>query len=75
MNKRIDFKKTLFELSKEDLGIIEIMKELGFEDISKPGMLNMAGRIMTIPKGARMKGIDLELIKSTFEAKGYEIIE
>jgi hypothetical protein len=30
---------------------------------------------MTIPKGAAMKNISLDYIKSTFENKGYNVIE
>ena len=32
-----------------------ILAEIGFVDILKPGMLNTAGRFMTIPKGAAMR--------------------
>jgi hypothetical protein len=38
-------------------------------------MLKTAGRFMTVPKGARMKGIPLEKIKEAFERKGFEVIE
>lgn len=75
MTKTIDFNRTIFELSKEDPEIIVIMEELGFEDIGKPGMLNTAGRVMTIYKGARMRNLNIDLIKRVFQDKGYEIIE
>jgi len=51
------------------------MKELGFKSITNPAMLNTAGRYMTIPKGAAMKGIDLEKIREAFRQKGYEVVE
>ncbi|MNP63257.1 hypothetical protein D3C76_1586340 [compost metagenome] len=54
---------------------MDVMVELGFEQIAKPGMLQSAGRFMTIPKGARLKKIGLDTIKSAFQARGYEIIE
>lgn len=75
MIKILDLNKTIFDISQDDPEVLEIMKELGFEDISKPGMINTAGRIMTISKGARMKKIDIEHIKKIFKIKGYEIIE
>jgi hypothetical protein len=75
MEKKIDLKKTVYDLVKDDAEIGEIMKELGFTDIVKPGMLNTAGRFMTIPKGALMKKIDIETIKQKFKEKGYEIVE
>jgi hypothetical protein len=75
MKKILDLNKTIFDISQDNPDILEIMKEIGFEDISKPGMINTAGRIMTIYKGARMKKIDIEHIKKIFKNKGYEIIE
>ncbi len=75
MNKTIDLSKTVYELCKEDLGIIEVMKVLGFDHIINPAMLSTAGRFMTIPKGAEMKGIPLEKIKDEFLRRGYQIKE
>jgi hypothetical protein len=51
------------------------MKEIGFEQITKPGMLQTAGRVITIAKGARMRGIGLHKIKQTFEKHGYSVKE
>lgn len=73
MSKTIDLSKTVYELCTEDPSIIEIMKELGFEQITKQGMLQSVGRMMTIPKGARMRKIDLSLIIETFENHGYSV--
>lgn len=75
MGKQIVLSKTVYELCRENPEIIDIMKELGFTSITSPAMLNTAGRYMTIPKGAAMKGIDLEKIKEAFRQKGYEVIE
>ncbi|NLU35418.1 MAG: DUF1858 domain-containing protein [Clostridiales bacterium] len=75
MDKKIDLKKTVFELSQLHPEFLETMKELGFHDITNPAMLKTAGRFMTVPKGARMKGIPLEKIKEAFERKGFEVIE
>ncbi len=71
--KIIDFNKTVFELCREDPEIIDILAEIGFVDILKPGMLNTAGRFMTIPKGAAMKKIDIEVIKNAFIKRSYDI--
>lgn len=75
MNKVIDFSKTLYEIYSKNPEIIDILYELGFHDITKPGMINTAGRFMTIPKGAAMKKISLEDIKKKIEDKGYTIQE
>ena len=71
MAKEIDFRKTVYELTRENPEILDIMKELGFANIADKGMLNTAGRFMTIPKGAAMKGISMEKIKQVFESRGY----
>lgn len=71
----IDFRKTVYELTREYPEIVGIMKELGFESIASEGMLNTAGKFMTIPKGAAMKGISMDKIEKLFEERGYTIIK
>ncbi|TDT63356.1 DUF1858 domain-containing protein [Fonticella tunisiensis] len=73
--KVLNLKLTVYENVKNNPEAAEILKDLGFVDIVKPGMLNTAGRFMTIPKGAAMKKISLDTIKKTFIEKGYEVIE
>ena len=75
VGKSIDFSKTVYELWRESPEIIDIMKDLGFESTTSQIMLNTAGRVMTIPKGAIMKGIELKKIKDEFTKKGYNIKE
>jgi len=73
--KVINLNKTVYELCNNNSEIPNILKELGFKDITNPGMLNTAGRFMTIPKGAAMKKIPIETIKESFINHGYEIKE
>ncbi|CCJ33218.1 MULTISPECIES: DUF1858 domain-containing protein [Caloramator] len=73
--KRIDFKRNLKDLVEEYPEIVGIMQRLGFTEIVKPGMLNTVGRVMTIPKGAMLRGFDIEKIKNEFIKNGFEIIE
>ncbi|MNJ74777.1 hypothetical protein D3C77_717650 [compost metagenome] len=75
MSKVIDLSKTVYELCSADPEIIDIMVGLGFEQLAKPGMLQSAGRFMTIPQGARLRKVDMESIKAAFRANGYEIEE
>ncbi|MGI5851385.1 MAG: DUF1858 domain-containing protein [Clostridiales bacterium] len=74
MKKQIDISRSVYEICTENPDIIEIMKDLGFDSIANPGMLNTAGRFMTIAKGAAMKKIPMDRIKEKFEEAGYEII-
>ncbi|MGI6733465.1 MAG: DUF1858 domain-containing protein [Anaerovoracaceae bacterium] len=74
MEKIIDFSKSVNDICKEYPEVIDIMRELGFESLS-PAMLATAGRFMTIPKGAQMKKLDLEMIKEEFRRRGFEVKE
>lgn len=73
MNKIIDLDTSIKQLSEEYPEVIEIMKELGFERITNPMMLNTAGRVMTLRKGSVMQNIPLEKIRETFIAHGFTI--
>lgn len=75
MNKVFDMNQTVYELCSSHPEAVEIMLELGFKGIAEPGMLQTAGRLMTLSKGAKLKKIDPELIKSKFRASGYDIKE
>lgn len=71
MDKIIDRKRPVYELVTEYPEIKDILFELGFEDIVKPGMLQTAGRFMTISKGATMKKIDIAGVEEAFREKGF----
>jgi hypothetical protein len=71
----IDVNGSVYELCRKYPGIREAMTESGFTDILKPGMLETAGRFMTIPKGAALKNIDPENVKKIFLRHGYIIKE
>lgn len=75
MNNTINLNHTVYELCSKHPEMTEVMKELGFVDIVKPGMLQTAGRFMTLPKGAAMRGIDLSDIITRLQEKGYHVIE
>ncbi|MDF2952562.1 MAG: hypothetical protein K0S18_2145 [Anaerocolumna sp.] len=75
MSKVIDINKSVYELCKEFPEIAPILSEMGFTDITKPGMLNTAGRFMTLSKGAMMKKIDLDSVKQKLQENGFEILE
>jgi hypothetical protein len=74
-DKILDLGKSVYELCSTAPETAEILADLGFTDITKPGMLQTAGRFMTIPKGAAMKKINLDTIKKVFEDKGFTIKE
>ena len=75
MNKTLRLDEPVFELVNRHPEAQDIMVELGFRDITKPGMLQTAGRFMTLSKGMKLKRIELESVRLAFERRGFEIIE
>ncbi|WP_078547812.1 DUF1858 domain-containing protein [Litchfieldia alkalitelluris] len=75
MNKIIDLNKTLLEICNQYPEIIPIMQEIDFDKITNQGMLQTAGRVMTIPKGCRFRGISIDSVKVTLEEKGFTLLE
>ena len=73
-NKTIDLNLSVFQLCSQYPELLDIMQQLGFTDIVKPGMLQTAGRFMTIPKGAALKGIDQETVKATLREHGFDVL-
>ena len=69
---KLDLTKTVYELCTEHPDLVDVLVELGFSDITKPGMLQSAGRFMTIPKGAMLRKRDLEELRAAFAERGYD---
>ena len=69
---RLDLSKSVYDLCTEHPGLVDVLVELGFTDIAKPGMLQSAGRFMTIPKGAMLRKRDLEELRAAFAERGYD---
>ncbi|HHT68736.1 MAG TPA: DUF1858 domain-containing protein [Limnochordia bacterium] len=74
MTKTIDLSKTVYELVQEHPELVDIMRDMGFSSIVNPTMISTVGRVMTIPKGATMRGLDLEMIKARLVKEGYTVI-
>lgn len=73
--KILDLSKSVHALCAADPGILPILAQAGFSEITKPGMLSTAGRFMTIPKGAALRKLDLDAVKRLFAEHGYTIKE
>jgi hypothetical protein len=71
--KRIRLSKSVYDLCNEYPELPDLLANIGFKDITKPGMLSTMGRFMTIPKGAIAKKIELNLIIQTLQEHGYEV--
>ena len=72
--KPLDLNRSVHDLVKEYPELQQIMYDLGFTEINKKAMLNSIGKIMTIPKGAKMKGISMLDVVSTLTSKGFQLV-
>lgn len=73
MNKKIDLHKSVFEICTQYPEVIDILYQLGFTEITKQTAMQTAGRVMTLANGAKIKGIDLNLIVETLQEAGFEV--
>lgn len=73
--KVVSPKESIYDMIGREPQIQAVMIELGFSEIAKPGMLQTVGRIMTLEKGSKMKGIPMQVIKEVFEKAGYRVEE
>ncbi len=71
----IDLSKTVYELCRDNKDIPGILASVGFRDIVKPGMIETAGRFMTVPKGCQLRKISLDTVRDAFAKNGYVIKE
>ena len=46
MSKKIDLNQSVYDITKTYPEVIDIMVNLGFDEIKKPAMLNSVGRIV-----------------------------
>lgn len=73
MAKNLDLAKSVHDLVQQYPEIVDVMVSLGFTEMAKPMALNSVGRVMTIPKGAQIKGIPLEKVLSTLRDNGFAV--
>ena len=73
MEKKLDLSKSVYDLVTEYPEVVDIMKSLGFSEITNKVMLNSVGKIMTIPKGAKMKGVSMIDIVGAFMKAGFTL--
>lgn len=73
--KVLDLKQSVHALCTRYPELVGILAQMGFTDITKPGMLASAGRFMTLPKGAALKKLDMAVIKARLAEHGFTINE
>ena len=74
MAKKLDLNKSVYELTEEYPELIDIMAALGFSEITKQSVRHSLGRMMTIPRGAKMKNIPMMDIVTSLMGQGFELV-
>lgn len=73
MSKTIDMRRSVYELVSEYPELQDIMAELGFTEIKKPAVLHSVGKLMTIPRGAKMKNIHMDKVIAVLMEHGFTL--
>ncbi|MDD4080650.1 MAG: DUF1858 domain-containing protein [Eubacteriales bacterium] len=73
--KPLQLSESVYTLCVRYPELKELLARLGFTEIVKPGMLNTLGRLMTLPKGAALRKLDLEEVMTALRAHGFNPIE
>ncbi len=71
--KNINLKLSIYQLVEENPELVPILEELGFVEVTRKNMLKSVGRVMTIPKGAKLKGIPMEEIIKKIQDNGFVV--
>ena len=72
--KTIDFNLMVAELVKAEPQVAQILSGLGLGNLVSLEALKVMGNIMTIPRAAAMKGLDLTQVVASFEAEGFQVV-
>lgn len=71
----IQMQDTVQEIVEKCPKAIDVLRSLGFDQITNPIMLRTMGKIMTLPKVSRAKNVPLETIIEAFLKEGITIAE
>ncbi len=69
--KEIDWDQTIHQLAQAYPELPAILHDLGFTEITKPGMIHTAGRFVTLRQGCSMRKINRESVKIRLQQEGF----
>ncbi len=72
--KKIDLKKSVYQLTALYPELIDILTGLGFPGVKNAIARETLGRMTTIPQGCERMGIALDKVKAALKQQGFEII-
>jgi hypothetical protein len=67
----INLDQTLFTLLNQYPDLIDVLFDFGFTQIKLPGMIQSAGRFMTLRKGCEMRKLDINILIKILLKNGY----
>ena len=73
--KIVDFKDSLANILKQYPELLDILYDFGFTQIKAPGMLQTAGKFMTLKMGCELRKIDVSELEDHLISLGYTINE
>ena len=73
--KIVDFKDSLANILKQYPELLDILNDFGFTQIKAPGMLQTAGKFMTLKMGCELRKIDVSELEDHLINLGYTINE
>jgi len=73
--KEINLDQTLSSIVSQYPELIDLLYDFGFTQIKVPGMLQTAGRFMTLRNGCELRKIDVNLLSIKLKQNGYVIKE
>lgn len=75
MIKEINLDQTLLSIVSQYPELIDLLYDFGFTQIKVPGMLQTAGRFMTLRSGCELRKIDMNKLSIKLIENGYKIKE
>ncbi|MFR2892206.1 DUF438 domain-containing protein [Peptoniphilus grossensis] len=73
--KNISINEPVASLVEKYPDLKNILKNIGFSEITNPLALSSVGKIVSIKKGAGIKNIDLDIIREKLQEVGFNLIE
>lgn len=73
MEKKLDLSRSVYDLVTEYPELADILYNLGLKSIKNPSLFHSVGKLMTIPKGAKMRGIPMEKVIFALMSHGFTL--
>lgn len=75
MTEKININQTIFKIIEAHPEIRQKLIDMGFTPLANEQMLQTAGRMMPLAKGAKQIGLPVTDLVAKLEALGYEVEE